>query len=449
MTGLLAITAEPLGARMAGPAIRALELCRAAGHAGITSTLMSLSTCAITDPIVNLIAADPAMSHELVSAAGSVLLQGDVLNMLPWLSGCDVPIVVDAYDPFHFEQLEQARPLGEARRRVIVRDCIATLNRQLTRADLVLAASDRQRDLWLGQLAALGRVNPVTYDADPHLGGLLRVVPFGVPDGRAQPPTAPVMRGILPGIDDDSVIALWAGGLYDWFDPLLVLDAVAAAVGRNPRLRLVFLGTSHPVLGQPTDSELAVRRRADELGLSGSVVHLVDRWVPYDERAGWLAEADLAVIAHRPGLETEFAFRTRVLDHLWAGLPTIGTRGDVLVNRISAAGGGLAVEPGDRDGFTDALVALADSSADRERAATVALGIAEEYRWTTAAEPLIQFCRRPARAPDLVLPLGQQALLGLTKRSFRPGPVDRIRAGIAEGGVGLVVRRLLHRVGGR
>ena len=56
------------------------------------------------------------------------------------------------------------------------------------------------------------------------------------------------MRGVLPGVGDDAVIALWTGGLYAWFDPMLVLQAAAAAATRRAgaNLRLVFLGTSHP-----------------------------------------------------------------------------------------------------------------------------------------------------------------------------------------------------------
>ena len=38
------------------------------------------------------------------------------------------------------------------------------LNEQLARGDFFLCASDKQRDFWLGQLAAVGRINPVTYD---------------------------------------------------------------------------------------------------------------------------------------------------------------------------------------------------------------------------------------------------------------------------------------------
>ncbi len=454
MSGLLAVSGEPLRDRMAGPAIRMLELSRAVARAGLPATLLSLTACEISDPAVDLAAVDRAGLRDRVRTARelgcAVLIQGDVLNLHPWLADVDVPIVVDAYDPFHLEQLEQARPLGETRRRIVVRDCVAALNRQLSRADLVLAGSDRQRDLWLGHLAALGRVNPVTYDDDHHLAGLLRIVPFGVPDGVAEPAAGAVMRGVLPGVDAGSVIALWTGGLYEWFDPMLVLEAVAAAAADGAaaadRLRLVFLGTSHPVLGEPTPTELAVRERAAELGLIGSVVHLVDRWVPYDERAGWLAEADIAVLAHRPGLETEFAFRTRVLDHLWAGLPTVGTAGDVLVDRVAATGAGVAVPPGDTAGFAAALAALAGSPTARAEAATLARELADEYRWDRVAEPLVEFCRAPRRAPDLTLPAAARAVLGLPRHPARRDVVERVQGAIGEGGAGELLRRATRRV---
>ena len=51
-----------------------------------------------------------------------------------------------------------------------------------------------------------------------------------------------------------------------------------------------------------------------------------DGWVPYAERGAWLAEADIGVSAHFDDIETRFAFRTRLLDYLWAGLPIVTTR---------------------------------------------------------------------------------------------------------------------------
>ena len=120
-----------------------------------------------------------------------MVLGGDVLAANHWLADAGPAIAVDLYDPFHLEQLEQARDLGEVERRRVVFGTIDVLNVQAVLGDTFLCASGRQRDMWLGHLAACGRVNPVTYDADPTLRSLLRVVPFGVADS---PPVAGAQR---------------------------------------------------------------------------------------------------------------------------------------------------------------------------------------------------------------------------------------------------------------
>ena len=51
-------------------------------------------------------------------------------------------------------------------------------------------------------------------------------------------------------------------------------------------------------------------------------------WVPYDERADFLLDADLGVSTHLEHIETAYSFRTRVLDYWWAGLPVVATDGD-------------------------------------------------------------------------------------------------------------------------
>ena len=52
--------------------------------------------------------------------------------------------------------------------------------------------------------------------------------------------------------------------------------------------------------------------------------------MPYERARRYLLEADVGVSAHFDDLETRFAFRTRLLDCFWAGLPVVTTRGDSL-----------------------------------------------------------------------------------------------------------------------
>src|SRR4029079_11875445 len=88
-------------------------------------------------------------------------------------------------------------------------------------------------------------------------------------------------------------------------------------------------------IGEMTMTTRAVRL-AEELGLRDRVVFFNFGWVPYAERGRYLLEADLGVSAHFDDLETRFAFRTRLLDCFWAGLPVVTTRGDSLREVVAA-----------------------------------------------------------------------------------------------------------------
>ena len=103
---------------------------------------------------------------------------------------------------------------------------------------------------------------------------------------------------------------------------------------------------------------------AEELGLLDRRVFFNEGWVPYDERGAYLLEADVGVSAHFDELEARFAFRTRLLDCIWAGLPIVTSRGDALAEVVEERGLGRAVPPGDVDAYAEAL----DDVLDRDRA---------------------------------------------------------------------------------
>ena len=147
------------------------------------------------------------------------------------------------------------------------------------------------------------------------------------------------------------------GSLLDWRDPVTLIEAVAALAPRRPELKLVFMGTKHPnPLVKPMRAVAASRERAEALGVLDRHVFFND-WVPYTERARYLLEADLGVSTHREHLETHFAFRTRMLDYVWARLPIVCTDGDVFARLVRSEGLGAAVPPGD-------AAALAEPSID-------------------------------------------------------------------------------------
>lgn len=402
MTRVALICGDVVARRMAGPAIRTIELARVLAAAGHEVTVaappggeaLELARVAIVTH------ADDAMAH-LAATADVVIGQGWPLERWPALRRGPGCLVVDLYDPYPLEGLvlDAGEPLPEREHRH--RGRMTTLTHQLDDGDLFLCAGGRQRDLWLGALTARGRVNPRTYTGDPGLRRLVDVVPFGLPAAPPQPRRQAV-RDTFPEIAGGDLVLLWGGGIYDWFDPLTLVRAVGLAAERVPRLRLVLHAAPHPSPAvAPMSMVERTRALAGELGLTGRHVFFNERWVAYEERADWLCDADVGVSTHLPHVETEYAFRTRMLDYLWAGLPILCTAGDVLAVEVERRGLGITVPPDDPERLADAIVRLDDPALRatcRERAAAMAATLT----WEAVAEPLLRFCAEPRRAADRV-----------------------------------------------
>lgn len=450
---IVVATPDVLGAQMAGPAIRAWQFATAlSAHHEVTLLTSRTSTLSPGEPfeVVALTAGD-----DPVASLGPVdvwVIQGAILRTFPTIGASAAAVVVDLYDPFHLESIEQSRDRGEQDRLAIVHNETALLNNAMRRGDLFLTASEKQRDFWLGALATLGRINPLTYDEDPSLRALVGVVPFGV---QATPPVAdgPALRGVMPGIGPDDRVLLWGGGLYNWFDPQTLVRAVDVVRRTHADVRLVFLGGTHPNPAV-TAMRAAVETRelADELGLTGRFVFFNEGWVPYEQRGRYFLEADIGVSTHLAHIETAFSFRTRILDYLWAGLPIVATDGDVFSDVITGRGLGRVVPAGDVHALVGALDELLSDDDVRAACAAASATAATDYHWGSALLPLLEFCVAPRRAPDLLDPIAishltrpfEQVRGSLTEPGWR-GQVTLAKEYLQQGGMGLVARRLVSR----
>ncbi|TQL48649.1 glycosyl transferase family 1 [Homoserinimonas aerilata] len=398
---VLVVTADSLSTRMAGPAIRAFEMAKQLSKVADVR-LVSTTYAALEHPDFEIIDATAGGLVSSVNWSDVIVFQGHLLASFPWIKETDKIIVADIYDPMHLEQLEQGKDLGEKERLAGSIDVVGVLNDQIQRADYMLCASDKQRDFWLGQLAAMGRVNPVNYDHDPSLRKLLDVAPFGLDD------TAPVQRrhaikGAIPGIGMDDKVILWGGGIYNWFDPLTLVKAVAALAERHPNVRLFFLGGQHPNPAVPKmRMAFEAQQLAERLGLLNKIVFFNEGWVPYEERADFLLDADLGVSTHLDHLETAFSFRTRILDYLWASLPIVSTEGDTFAELIAAHRLGQVVPAENVAALERALEEVLFDEAGHAATRARVAEFAESMRWPIVLKPLVDFCLTGERAPDLI-----------------------------------------------
>ena len=350
--------------------------------------------------------AHPGSLRRLAEDADVIFVQGFALALYPFLTALMVPIVVDLYCPFTIEHLEQTRgraAAGDAAVNDEAAGFLGVLNAQIDQGDFFICASEVQRDFWIGALHSRGRINPRTYAADPTLRRLIDVVPFGLPDDdfdRTAAALPPVLKGVRPGIAATDTVLLWGGSLLDWQDPVTLIEAVAALAPRRPELKLVFMGTKHPnPLVKPMRAVAASRERAEALGVLDRHVFFND-WVPYTERARYLAEADLGVSTHREHLETHFAFRTRMLDYVWARLPIVCTDGDVFARLVRSEGLGAAVPPGDAAALAQAIDRLLGDDAARASARAALGRLGRELHWSRVVAPLARFLEAPASAAD-------------------------------------------------
>jgi glycosyltransferase involved in cell wall biosynthesis len=418
MTNVLIVTGDHIGQAMAGPAIRCWEMSRVLTGAGHSVQLAASGPSDREPDGFEVFASSTDAMDKAIDRADVIIVQGLVMFHQPAIRESGKLLVADLYDPFVLEILElfAHHPMSE---RLSQHGWhLETLNDQLRRCDFFMCASDTQRSFWIGMLSALDRVNPHTHKEDSLLGRLIDIVPFGIATAEPRASGEPAARGVIPGIDEDSLIALWAGGIWNWFDPLSLIRAWPGVLREVPKARLLFMGTRHPNPDFP-EMEMAAkaRRLATELGLTGRGVHFNEGWVPYDRRQDYLLEADIGVTTHFNHLETAFSFRTRILDYIWAGLPVLSTQGDDFARWISDHGAGQVVGYHDPASITLATVRLLADESMRRACAEAVRAARPDFSWEHALEPLVRYCDAPWRAPDLAA-----AAVRARSDALRPGP---------------------------
>ena len=392
--------ADRVGLEMAGPGIRAVELSRrlAAGHGHDVTLVASGATELRGEPFAVRDYA-PAALREAAAGADALVTQGFgfPLAIALRLRG---RLVLDLYDPVQLEQLAQFGPAPTADQRLSLAYVRARLLALLSRTDHVLCASPQQRSFWLGWLGAAGRLAPGALSKDPDARRLLAVVPFGLPEEAPRAGDRPLRREL--GIPAGAPVALFWGGLWDWMDPALAVRAAAELRAQGREVHLVFLAGARPGGDTMRAAADEARQAAAALGMSDRV-HFLGRWIPYAARGSILLDADLAVTAHRPSLEAELAFRTRLLDCLWARLPVACTRGDALATEAEREGWGTGAEAGDAAGLARAMAVLLEPAA-RERARAAMDAAAQRYQWSRSAGTVLELLEAPApeRPPMLV-----------------------------------------------
>ncbi|HEX8616972.1 MAG TPA: hypothetical protein VF911_05220 [Thermoanaerobaculia bacterium] len=366
MNRAMLVCPEPLGhGQPAGIGIRFLEIARVLRDDGHDVTLLSPDAGAIEGTRGAYLSPE---SFDAVSAASDfAVVQGHVANAF-FLQANAIPTVVDLYDPYIIENLHYYAERGAE---VFQHDHF-TLTSSVVRGDYFLCASEAQRLFYLGLMLAAGRLNPKLFAEDPRLESLIGIAPFGV-----QPP-----RDVQPRHTHDILF----GGIYDWYDPIAAIDAVARVRNSFPDTTLTF--THHPNPGITPQGKLGEAMQYARAKNYGFI--RFEPWAAYGARAEFFERFAIALLTFPRSIETDLSMRTRVYDYLWRGLPIVTSSApgtDELLARYDA---GIVTED-----CASAIVALFN---DRERYESMVSGsqrFVREHQWERTLAPLREFARAP------------------------------------------------------
>jgi len=392
---ILIISSEVLSKEMAGPAIRVFNFAKVLSeYMDVTLAVPNRTDIAAQEfRLVNF--EDDGQLKEIITDCDAILCGGMTFAKYRSIKDSGKYLIIDIYDPYNLATLAEYGGEPIKKQLETFESVHNIFNEQFYYGDFFICASERQRDFWLGMLAALGRVNPYSYRQDPSLRKLIDVVPFGLPCNEPVH-TKNVLKGKVSGIGKNDTVILWGGGIYNWFDPITLVRAMALVAEARDDIKLFFMGIRHPN-PEVRQSDMAGRtiELAKKLELYEKNIFFNFGWVDYEERQNYLLESDMGIITHPMHAETRFSFRTRILDYLWAGLPIISTKGDSLSDLVERGGLGITVEDGDEKQLAEAIIKLAGDSDYYRKCAENIKKVSEKYTWERVLKPVIEFCRDP------------------------------------------------------
>jgi glycosyltransferase involved in cell wall biosynthesis len=372
---ILVLVQGELGASVAGPAVRGLEMSRVLTerHA-VTAATPNPRADRLEDlrlvPFTRSSVLREALRHDVVIAP----------ELPPYLlaavAGRPILTVSDQFGPVELERATLGDDPLVCR---LVESQRAMRRLQLRFADVIVSANDAQQERLLGELAALG-------DRRPRLV----TVPFGLP---APPPHSnghPIRRAI-PGVAEDDFVIVWWGSIWRWLDAGTALRAVARIAAGRPHVKFVLPAGRAPDAGADVmDAAADARELAAELGLLGRSVFFMENWIPYEERHAYLQDADLGLVLHADTPEALIAARSRYMDYVWCGVPCVLARGDEIAQRFGEAGFASLVPPLDEDATVHALARLIDDPEALARARAAAPALCRQFRWPELVRPLVE-----------------------------------------------------------
>jgi len=254
------------------------------------------------------------------------------------------------------------------------RQLVAGFVRQLQVSDHFLCRSQVERTTLIACLCVSGRLSPADIQRSRLLSHLVSTVPIGFSEASAS-----AAQAARPAPLAD---VLWTGGIWHYFDPMLLVEAIARCRARGAELTAAFLyGQAR---GDAAESVRHVAARIDALGLADAVT-LVSRPIRHQDRDAIVKAARALVCVALPGIENETCVRLRVRDSRLYGLPTVVDSHGPTGRELADDGLAWVLARHTADDLADALVAATSAAVPGQHRTWPRT----EYRYDRTAKNLV------------------------------------------------------------
>lgn len=245
----------------------------------------------------------------------------------------DKPMIVDCYVPMYIESLVYDIPKNAQ----YLNNHLTKINEwnlSFLRGDYFLCANKPQFHLYHGILSAAGRINPVT-----KINDLLSITPFGIDKIKTDKKQKNPYKKF--NLNKNDKIILWFGGIYPWFNITPLLKTMKEFKKSNNNLKLFIVGGKNPFVKVKSFTKLydnAVKFAKDNNMLNKNIFFI--DWIVYSERFNYYNNADLIVNLHKRDIESNYSWRTRLVDFVSSTTPLLTSGGDEvtrILNKLQAA----------------------------------------------------------------------------------------------------------------
>lgn len=294
-------------------------------------------------------------------------------------------LVVDLICPFHVEHQEKLKNLKN--NQTLQNEEFFLLNemfnQSISKGDYFLCGNENQKKYYQKTFNTFNR--PLE---------LLKIVPFGIFSQKPKH-SKKVLKTVYKTISKNDVLFIWLGGLWDWYDPFALIQAFQKLIKNYPFAKLVFLSGKSDSMPYHEMYQKTLSY-AKETGLLNQHIFIMEKAIPYSERADYLMEADVAVTSFPLSLETKLSCRIRNTDFIWCELPMISSKGDSFSAKIQKNKWGLQVKNQSVPEWEKALEKMMNDKI-REGFRKKIHEDKNQFQLKNLTEPLIEILKNPER----------------------------------------------------